>query len=90
MLHLFYRLYSDYIYEARWKHYPISPSNFHGTVLDVIHRHEQCLRDYPIRACAYNNTIDPFKVGSLWIAFQAAGHYRPPAKRNLNSASLVG
>ena len=65
MISLFFsRLYSDYIFEARFLGYHTSPSNFHTTVLDVIHGHEKCQRENPIRACVYKRRIDQYKVGS--------------------------
>ena len=62
---MFFRLYSDYIYEARFLQYNISRRDFHETVLEVIQRHKECSAKFSVRACAYNHSIDPFKVNFI-------------------------
>lgn len=56
------RLYSDYIYEARFLHYPVSPHLFHEAVVEAINNHTECRKYASIRACAYNSSIETYKV----------------------------
>ncbi|XP_060557337.1 carbohydrate sulfotransferase 15-like [Ruditapes philippinarum] len=56
------RLYSDYIYEARYIRYPLSSQLFHEAVIDAIKNHTDCRKYTTIRACAYNGTIETFKI----------------------------
>ena len=59
---LCFRLYSDYIYETRHFGYNLSVQDFHETVVQTIHSHRHCQEKQPIRACAYNSTIEPHNM----------------------------
>ncbi|XP_045164819.2 carbohydrate sulfotransferase 15-like [Mercenaria mercenaria] len=56
------RLYSDYLYEARFVHYPVSRQLFHEAVTDAIQNHTDCRKHTSVRACAYNGTLETFKI----------------------------
>lgn len=56
------RLYSDYIYEARFIKYPVSRHLFHEAVVDAIKNHTDCRKHNSLRACAYNATLETFKI----------------------------
>lgn len=56
------RLYSDYIYEARYIAYPTSPQLFHEVVLEALRNHSDCLQHASLRSCIYNSSIETFKV----------------------------
>lgn len=50
-----YRLYSDYLYFASANK---SVEDFHEKVAESLQLFENCLADYSLRACVYNNTIN--------------------------------
>ncbi|XP_052778983.1 carbohydrate sulfotransferase 15-like [Mya arenaria] len=56
------RIYSDYIYEARFLRYPTSPQLFHKAVTRAIKMHNDCRKHSSLRACAYNNTLENYQA----------------------------
>ena len=48
------RLYSDYLYFASSNK---SADDFHEKVTEALQLFENCLLDYSLRACVYNNTL---------------------------------
>ncbi|KAL4225892.1 hypothetical protein ACF0H5_013880 [Mactra antiquata] len=56
------RLFSDYIYEARFIKYQVGVQLFHDAVIDAIKNHTECRKHYSLRACAYNDTLENFKI----------------------------
>ncbi|XP_036121259.1 carbohydrate sulfotransferase 15 [Molossus molossus] len=49
------RLYSDYLYFASSNK---SADDFHEKVTEALQLFENCVRDYSLRACVYNNTLN--------------------------------
>lgn len=48
------RLYSDYLYFASSNK---SADDFHDKVTEALQLFENCMLDYSLRACVYNNTL---------------------------------
>jgi hypothetical protein len=68
------RLYSDYLYFASSNK---SADDFHEKVTEALQLFENCMLDYSLRACVYNNTLNnampvrihqgsPYRAGPLW------------------------
>lgn len=67
------RLYSDYLYFASSNK---SADDFHEKVTEALQLFENCMLDYSLRACVYNNTLNnampvrihqgsPYRAGTL-------------------------
>lgn len=52
---LIHRLYSDYLYFASANK---SVEDFHEKVAESLQLFENCMLDYSLRACVYNNTLN--------------------------------
>ena len=61
------RLYSDYIYEAKYIRYNTSSQLFHKSVIKFIERHSECRRHHSRRACAYNASLETYEVSTIHI-----------------------
>lgn len=57
-----FRAFSDYLYEAPIAHYLLSLEDFHQAVHRAISNHKKCQTQYSIRACAYNASLEHYKV----------------------------
>lgn len=57
-----FRAFSDYLYEAPVAHYLLSLEDFHQAVHRAISNHKKCQTQYSIRACAYNASLEHYKV----------------------------
>lgn len=53
--YLIRRLYSDYLYFASANK---SAEDFHEKVAESLQLFENCMLDYSLRACVYNNTLN--------------------------------
>lgn len=54
-LYFIHRLYSDYLYFASSNK---SADDFHEKVTEALQLFENCMLDYSLRACVYNNTLN--------------------------------
>lgn len=57
-----FRAFSDYLYEAPVAHYLLSLEDFHQAVHRAISNHKKCQTQYSVRACAYNTSLENYKV----------------------------
>lgn len=57
-----FRAFSDYLYEAPIANYLISLEDFHQAVHRAISNSKKCQTQYSIRACAYNASLEYYKV----------------------------
>ena len=54
-VYFIHRLYSDYLYFASSNK---SADDFHEKVTEALQLFENCMLDYSLRACVYNNTLN--------------------------------
>lgn len=54
-IYFIHRLYSDYLYFASSNK---SADDFHEKVTEALQLFENCMLDYSLRACVYNNTLN--------------------------------
>lgn len=54
-MYFIHRLYSDYLYFASANK---SAEDFHEKVAESLQLFENCMLDYSLRACVYNNTLN--------------------------------
>lgn len=55
IIYFIHRLYSDYLYFASSNK---SADDFHEKVTEALQLFENCMLDYSLRACVYNNTLN--------------------------------
>lgn len=55
IVYFIHRLYSDYLYFASSNK---SADDFHEKVTEALQLFENCMLDYSLRACVYNNTLN--------------------------------
>lgn len=65
-IYFIHRLYSDYLYFASSNK---SADDFHEKVTEALQLFENCMLDYSLRACVYNNTLNnamPVRIPPSW------------------------
>lgn len=81
IVYFIHRLYSDYLYFASSNK---SADDFHEKVTEALQLFENCMLDYSLRACVYNNTLNnampvrihqarPAQSGATRMLFCAGG-----------------
>ncbi|XP_053404910.1 carbohydrate sulfotransferase 15-like [Mercenaria mercenaria] len=56
------RLWSDYLYLAKYFNYKTSPESFHQHTVDAIAIYDDCLKYFTHRGCAYNESIGSIQM----------------------------
>lgn len=64
MSSLIYRVYSDYIYSSANQGINVSVTDFHQAVVETIKKHMDCRKYFSERGCAYNSTLETYKVNT--------------------------
>lgn len=68
-IYFIHRLYSDYLYFASSNK---SADDFHEKVTEALQLFENCMLDYSLRACVYNNTLN----NAMPVRIHQASPYR--------------
>ena len=63
---LSYRVFSDYLYESQFFGYNKTVEDFHIAVLWSMFNQMNCRKYFTTRGCAYNSSLETFKV--IWFS----------------------